>query len=132
MKTVKAGDKSKAICHECECVVETTFMIRDVALSDNSAIVENVLVAVCNNCDTVVALPHQSSKHVNKTIKASEVVARKDRADRKFKGVTLAHENISRLPPELEDLEVGEIALVDGKAFMRVEVEIANNEKELN
>lgn len=59
-------------------------------------------------------------------------MARKDRADRKFKNVTLVHENVSRLPPELEELKVGEMALVDGKAFMRVEVEIANNEKELN
>jgi dynactin complex subunit len=132
MKTVKTGDKSKAICHECECVVETTFMIRDVALSDNSAIVENLLIAVCNNCDAVVALPQQSSKQVNHAITNEKAMARKDRADRKFKGVTLAHENISRLPPELEDLEVGEMALVDGKAFMRVEVEIDNNEKELN
>jgi len=132
MKTVKAGDKSKAICHECECVVETTFMKRDVALSDSSAIVDNLLVAVCNNCDAVVALPHQSSKHVNKTIKASEILARKDRADRKFKGVTLVHENVSRLPPELEELKVGEMASVDGKAFMRVDVEIDDNEKELN
>lgn len=72
MKTVKAGDNSKAICHKCECVVDTTFMKRDVALNDNSAMVENVLVAVCNICDSVVALPQQSSKHVNKTIKASE------------------------------------------------------------
>lgn len=130
MKTVRAGDKSKAICHKCECVVETTFMKRDVVLSDNSAMVENLLVAVCKNCDAVVALPHQSSKNVNKTIKASAIVARKDRTDRKFKGVTLAHENVSRLPPELEELKVGEVAFVDDKAFMRVEVEIANNEKE--
>ena len=130
MKTVKSGDKSKAICHECECVVETTFMKRDVVLSDNSAIVENVLVAVCDNCDLVVALPQQSSKQVNHTITNEKVMARKDRADRKFKNVTLVHENVSRLPPELEELKVGEMALVDDKAFMRVEVEIANNEKE--
>lgn len=132
MKTVKAGDNSKAICHKCESVVDTTFMKRDVALSDNSAMVENVLVAVCNSCDSVVALPQQSSKHVNKTIKASEIVARKDRANRKFKGVTLAHENISRLPPELEELKVGEVAFVDDKAFMRVDVEIDKNDKESN
>lgn len=68
MKTVKSGDKSKALCHKCECVVETTFMKRDVALSDNSAIAENLLVAVCNTCGAVVALPHQSSKQVNHTI----------------------------------------------------------------
>ncbi|MGB0833422.1 MAG: hypothetical protein ACPGR2_02790 [Psychrobium sp.] len=68
MKTVKAGDKGKAICHGCECVVETTFMKRDVALSDNSAKVENLLVAVCNNCDAVVALPQQSAEKVNETI----------------------------------------------------------------
>ncbi|PAX99100.1 hypothetical protein CKO50_22830 [Pseudoalteromonas sp. HM-SA03] len=132
MKTVKSGDNSKAICHKCECVVETTFMKRDVALSDKSAMVENVLVSVCNNCDSVVALPHQSSKHVNKTIKASAIVARKDRTDRKFKGVTLAHENVSRLPPELEELKVGEVAFIDDKAFMRVDVEIDKNDKESN
>ncbi|KXJ51534.1 MAG: hypothetical protein AXW17_01525 [Colwellia sp. Phe_37] len=129
MKTVNSGDKSKAICHKCECVVETTFMKRDVALSDISAMVENLIVAVCNNCDAVVALPHQSSNHVNKTIKASAIVAR---TDRKFKGVTLAHENVSRLPPELEELKVGEVAFVDDKAFMRVKVEIDKNDKESN
>lgn len=68
MKKVKAGDNSKAICHKCECVVETTFIKRDVALSDNSAMVENVLVAVCNSCDAVVALPHQSTEQVKETI----------------------------------------------------------------
>lgn len=60
-KTVKADGKSNVICHECERVVDTTFMKRDVALSDNLAIIENSLIAVSNNCVSVVALPQQSS-----------------------------------------------------------------------
>lgn len=131
MKTVKAGDKSKAICNKCECVVETTFMKRDVALSDNSAIVENLLVAVCNNCNAVVAMPQQSSIQVNHAITNEKVMARRDRDDVKNKSVTSVLGS-KRLPQELEELEVGEMTIVDGKAFMRVDVEIANNEKELN
>lgn len=57
-------------------------------------------------------------------------MARRDREDLKNK--SLSSVVMPRLPEELEELELGETTIVDGKAFMRVEVDIANNEKELN
>lgn len=54
------GDKSKAICENCKGVVPTTFAVRDVPFSDWSAVAESILVAVCDHCDDVVAIPAQS------------------------------------------------------------------------
>ena len=55
------GDKSKAICENCKSVVPTTFSVRDVHFSDWSAVAESILVAVCDHCDDVVAIPAQST-----------------------------------------------------------------------
>lgn len=54
------GDKSKAICENCKGVVPTTFAVRDVPFSDWSTVAESILVAVCDHCDDVVAIPAQS------------------------------------------------------------------------
>lgn len=68
----QVGDVSKAVCARCQAVVETTFVLRDVPLSTGSFVVSdvlmipNVLVAVCSVCDSVVAVPAQSTQ----TIKA--------------------------------------------------------------
>jgi hypothetical protein len=45
------GDKSKAICPECEMVVETTFKY-----------VDTMLVSVCDICGEVVGIPHTQPK----------------------------------------------------------------------
>lgn len=68
MKIVKENDKSKAICEHCKSLVETTFQYKDVALSDNSGIVENVLVGVCDNCNSVVSMLYQEAKKVKEVI----------------------------------------------------------------
>ncbi|SFU81345.1 hypothetical protein [Pseudomonas sp. OV546] len=61
MTFYKEGDKSQAICEDCESVVHTTFQRRNVPFDDGVGEVENVLVAVCDICDRVVAVPAQST-----------------------------------------------------------------------
>lgn len=68
MKLVNVGDKQKAACEECKAFVNATFQIRNVDLSDKSATVKNVLVGVCDNCNNVIILPHQSVGLVKETI----------------------------------------------------------------
>ncbi|MGB0833421.1 MAG: hypothetical protein ACPGR2_02785 [Psychrobium sp.] len=57
-------------------------------------------------------------------------MARRDREDLKNK--PLSSVVMPRLPEELEELELGETAIVDGKAFMRVDVGVDNSEKKIN
>lgn len=64
------GDKSKAICDNCNSVVTTTFAVRDVQFSDWSAIVEGILVAVCDHCNDVVAIPAQSTPLIKEALGA--------------------------------------------------------------
>ena len=60
MTRYEPGDKSRAVCENCESVVDTTFAIRDVSFNDGVGMAENVLVAVCDVCDNIVAIPSQS------------------------------------------------------------------------
>ena len=61
MKMFHAGDKSKAICTQCQRLVSTTFSYRDVPFSDGQGLVKDILVAVCDECRRVVATPPQST-----------------------------------------------------------------------
>ena len=61
MKIIKVGDKQKASCNECKSFQNVTFQLRDVPFSDGSGIVKNVLVGICDSCDSVAVLPHQST-----------------------------------------------------------------------
>ncbi len=60
MKLYKVGDKSRAICPQCEQIRSPTFAERDVPLSSGTGMVHDVLVGVCDVCDTVVSVPQQS------------------------------------------------------------------------
>ncbi len=60
MAHYNTGDKSKAICEDCNRMVSTTFIVRDVPFFDGSGIVNDILVSVCDDCDNVVAIPAQS------------------------------------------------------------------------
>jgi hypothetical protein len=60
MKVVHEGDKGQGICDTCKGMVATTYRVRDVEFGDGYGTAKNVLAAVCDVCDTVVALPHQS------------------------------------------------------------------------
>lgn len=64
MKIFKVGDSKKAICEHCGSIQPTTFKLRDVPLSDGSDVVKKVLVGVCDQCDQVCLLPHQSTPSV--------------------------------------------------------------------
>lgn len=68
MKLFKIGDVQKVACENCKAFVNATFVLRDVPLSDGSCIVENVLVGVCNQCDSVIVLPQQESELVKSAI----------------------------------------------------------------
>lgn len=57
----QAGDKSTAICLRCGQLVDTTLVRRDVPFSDGKGFATGILVAVCNICDDVVAIPAQST-----------------------------------------------------------------------
>ena len=68
MKILKVGDTTKVVCDNCQSFQNTTFKLRDTPFSDGSGIVKNVLVGVCNACDSVVVLPHQSTPAVKNQI----------------------------------------------------------------
>ena len=58
--TYKTGSRGYALCETCEGKVEITYRERNVPLSNGSATVPDVLVGVCDTCDNVTTLPHQS------------------------------------------------------------------------
>lgn len=71
------GDKSKAICNNCEKMVSTTFAIRDLPLPDWSVVAEGILVAVCDHCDDVVAIPSQSTPLIKEILDEARLRSQK-------------------------------------------------------
>ncbi|MCG8609431.1 MAG: hypothetical protein MI864_02750 [Pseudomonadales bacterium] len=61
MKILKEGDTKKVACECCGCFQNATFKLRDVPVSGGSGLVKNILVGVCDACDTVAVIPHQST-----------------------------------------------------------------------
>jgi len=70
MKIFKVGDSQKSICENCRSLENATFTLRNVPFSDGRGIVKNVLVGVCDKCDEVSILPHQSTPVVKKQLEA--------------------------------------------------------------
>ena len=68
MKILKVGDTKKAACNTCESFQDVTFQLRDTPFNDGSGIVKNVLVGVCDACDSVAVLPHQSTPAIKKQL----------------------------------------------------------------
>ena len=66
MKILKVGDSKQLVCTNCNSFQEITFKLRDISFSDGRGIVKNVLAGVCNSCDSVAVLPHQSSPVIKK------------------------------------------------------------------
>jgi hypothetical protein len=60
MKLLFQGDKGKAICEHCGPVT-TTYLYRDVPLSDSGQVVKDILVGVCDKCESVASIPAQST-----------------------------------------------------------------------
>ncbi|MCW8916698.1 MAG: hypothetical protein OQK24_12720 [Magnetovibrio sp.] len=73
MKLYSPGDTGKAVCEDCGDIVSMTFQYRDVPFSDGSGLAHNILVGVCDSCDSVIAIPPQSTP----AIKAARKVAAK-------------------------------------------------------
>ena len=63
MKFFVKGDKSKALCEKCG-LVSTTFDYRDVPFEDGRGVSRGTLVAECDVCHKVVAIPAQSALRI--------------------------------------------------------------------
>lgn len=70
MKIFKVGESQKAACEKCQSFENATFQLRDVPFSDGTGIVKKVLVGICDKCDSVIVLPHQSTPAVKKQYEA--------------------------------------------------------------
>ena len=68
MNIVKVGDTARAACDTCKRFVGVTYRLRDVSLSDGAGTVKDVIAGVCDQCDNVCVLPHQSVPAVAETI----------------------------------------------------------------
>lgn len=68
MRIFRVGDSQKVICEHCGSLERATFKLRDVPFNDGSGIVKSVLVGVCDRCDAVCVIPHQSTPAVRKQL----------------------------------------------------------------
>lgn len=68
MKIFKVGDTLSALCNTCQSLETATFQLRDVPFSDNRGVVRQVLVGVCNRCENVAIIPHQSTPMIKKAL----------------------------------------------------------------
>lgn len=68
----KVGDKVRAICYNCGDVTQSTFAHRDVSLSGTDIVAKNILVASCNVCGWITAMPQQSAGDVKAAIDINE------------------------------------------------------------
>jgi len=60
MKVIHTGDKTRAKCRKCGEVVSTTYAYRDVSFNRGRNVAPDVLVGVCDQCNTVIATTPQS------------------------------------------------------------------------
>lgn len=63
------GDTGKALCEHCQAVVTTRYLRRDVPFSDGQGVARDILVGVCDGCDTVLAIPPQSTPAIREARK---------------------------------------------------------------
>jgi len=73
MKPYQEGEKLKAMCEGCRDLVQATFAYRDVPFENGPGIVKNVLAAVCDECDRVVALPAQATPAVRRALRKAQI-----------------------------------------------------------
>lgn len=69
MKIFFEGETGKALCEHCQAVVPTHYARRDVPFSDGQGEAKDILVGVCSFCDTVVAIPPQSTPAIREARK---------------------------------------------------------------
>ena len=66
-KLFEPGDKSQAICWNCEALKPTTFAYRSVPFDDGKGKVDNILVSVCDTCGETVSVPAQSTPAIRRS-----------------------------------------------------------------
>lgn len=87
MHLYREGQQSEALCPACERRVSTTFRVRTVHLEQSGIDVPGVLVAVCDECGEIAALPAQSAPRLRE--------AKERRKDESLE---------ARIPSHLEDV----------------------------
>lgn len=60
-----SGNKSRAVCPYCAKLVTTTFAHHDVLFDDDRGTVKDILVADCDECNAIVAVPAQSTPAIH-------------------------------------------------------------------
>lgn len=70
MKIFKSGESIRAICYNCEEIVNAVFQVRDVPFSDGSGIAKGILVGACEHCDHVIISLPQSTPSIKKQLEA--------------------------------------------------------------
>ncbi|MDQ3606603.1 MAG: hypothetical protein M3418_10535 [Gemmatimonadota bacterium] len=68
MKIWMDGERSRAICPSCERKTEVVYQRREVTLSAPPVTAEDVLVAVCVECEGIAMVPHQSTPKLREAI----------------------------------------------------------------
>ncbi|GKW04257.1 hypothetical protein EO763_01480 [Pectobacterium odoriferum] len=68
MKIFKVGDTQSTLCNTCQSLETATFQLKDVPFNDNSSVVRQVLVGVCERCGSVTIIPHQSTPMIKKAL----------------------------------------------------------------
>lgn len=69
MKILFEGDTDQALCEHCQALVAMHYTRRDVPFSDGQGVARDILVGVCDGCDTVVAIPPQSTPGIREARK---------------------------------------------------------------
>ncbi|NBK38676.1 hypothetical protein EON09_09065 [Pseudomonas soli] len=69
MKILFEGDTGQALCERCQALVAMHYTRRDVPFSDGLGVARDILVGVCDGCDTVVAIPPQSTPAIREARK---------------------------------------------------------------
>ncbi len=69
MRIWKDGEESRAICPNCERRTDVVFRRRPIQSDTPPVTIQDVLVAVCQECDGVAMIPEQSSARLRRGIK---------------------------------------------------------------
>jgi hypothetical protein len=72
MKLYRPGDKSRAVC-DVDGLTSTTFEYRDVPFADGKGEAKEILVATCDKCRKVLAIPPQSTPAIRSARDKAEI-----------------------------------------------------------
>lgn len=72
MKLFQSGDQTRVMC-ENDGLADATFAYRDLPLNDEGDVAKDVLVAVCNVCGEIVAVPPQSTPAIRQAREKADI-----------------------------------------------------------